>query len=311
MLMKQLVLIPLFCCILGWLLPGCAAVLRSSAPNPLTVRSKPDSALVYIDGIYRATTPAIISLAPQKQYAVAVYKPGYRNIYDTLQTFVGSGWLIADLVSAVPMLGIPLIVDGLSGQWYTLAEQDTERFFYLMPGTDSIPLTSGTGPAPSRFALLYEAGMALPAYQTPIIPQSYGLGLGYKAGSSMLLVIKAEFDAIGFYQQKVSNQGTPYTTDASAILVSGMAALRLQLFGTGFFVTAGVGATGVSLSSFPNASPGLLPVAGVGAGYIFPGDKLFLEVRRVLVPAGLQLPKQPESLYLHHTTIRFGLVQPL
>lgn len=297
------------------LLSGCAAVLRPSEPNRLTIHSEPDSAHVYINGVYHAVTPISLSLPPESCYLLEVHKQGYQTGYDTVMASIGTNWLIADIVSSLPFFAVPIAVDGISGDWYTLDKHDNSRVFHLVPGTANHPALPTPQPldsTASNLALLIELGVVFPSYQIPVLPQSYGVGIGYTPDPAVQCVARIEYNSIGISRPYRDNNGNISTTDLSTQIFSGMVGLRGRLFHTGIYATGGVGAIQAFIPQAPASTSGLLPLLTIGAGYVFPGEHFLLELRHIFVPTKLWLTSlQSAPIYLNHTVFRIGLVQPL
>lgn len=301
--------------LLCYLLSGCAAVLRPSAPNRLAIRSEPDSAQVYINGIYHAVTPTSLSLPSESRYLLEIHKQGYRTGYDTVTASIGTNWLVADIVSSLPFLAVPIAVDGISRSWYTLDNNDSSRVFQLVPGIDNHPALPTKQPldsTDSKLALLIELGIVFPPHQTPVLPQSYGIGIGYTPHPAVQFVAKMEFNSIGISRLYKNNNGTIATADIATQLFSGMVGLRGRLFHTGIYITGGVGAVQALIPQSTASTPGLIPLLTIGTGYVFPGEHFLLELRHIFVPTKLWLTSlQSAPIYLNHTVFRIGLVQPL
>lgn len=294
------------------LLTGCATLLRPTEPNRLSVRSEPDSAYIYVDGIYKAVTPATLSLPAEERYVVKVHKQGYRPAYDTITTSVATGWLIADIVSSIPFLAVPIAVDGLNGNWCIIDNEDSERFFRLVPGESTIfppPVLPTIDTSDKHFSVSLGIGVVFPAYQVPVMPQSYGFGFDYALSPSLQIIASAEFNGIGILYQKQNNRGSTSTMDASALLFSGMVGLRGYLFDTGIYAVGGVGALRAVIPEFPASTPGLQPFVTFGMGYVFPGNTFFLEFRPAFVLTELHLSSaQLNKPMLRYTSVRAGFM---
>jgi hypothetical protein len=304
-----LLFLPLF----GSLCAGCATLLRPTEPNQLTVQSEPDSAYIYVNGIYKAVTPATFSLPAEERYIVKVQKQGYRPAYDTITTSVAPGWLIADIVFSIPFFAVPIAVDGLNGNWYTIDDKDSKRSLRLVPGKTIIlppPVLPPADTSEKQFSLSLGVGVVFPAYQVPVLPQSYELGFGYAPSSSLQILASAGFDGTGILYQKPNNDGSTSTMDASALLFSGIVGVRTYLFETNLYATGGIGALHAYTPEFPASAPSLQPLVSLGVGYTFPGDTFFMELRRVFVLTELDLgTARRNRMTIHHTSLRVGVMQ--
>ena len=97
---------------------GCATLF---APNTrtLAVSSDPHGAEVYVNGFKMGTTPVELNLKADKSYAIEFRKEGYNSVTRIVNTKVGAGWVVLDILGG----GIPIIVDAVTGAWNQL-DQD-------------------------------------------------------------------------------------------------------------------------------------------------------------------------------------------
>lgn len=103
---------------LTYLISGCATLL---APNthPLAISSEPDGAEVYVNGFKMGITPVELNLKADKSYTIEYRKEGFESVTRIVNTKVGAGWVILDVVMGL----VPVIVDAATGAWYKL-DQD-------------------------------------------------------------------------------------------------------------------------------------------------------------------------------------------
>ena len=109
-------LIMVFVCAI--LFSGCATILGKHT-HPLAVSSSPDNADVYVNGFKMGTTPIELNLKADKSYTIEFRKEGYRTVTRVVNTKVGAGWIVLDVVCGL----VPVIIDAATGNWNQL-DQD-------------------------------------------------------------------------------------------------------------------------------------------------------------------------------------------
>lgn len=97
---------------------GCATILAPST-HPLAISSEPDGAEVYLNGERVGVTPVRLDLKADKSYTIEYRKEGYETVTRVVNTKVGAGWVIADILFGL----VPVIVDAATGKWNQL-DQD-------------------------------------------------------------------------------------------------------------------------------------------------------------------------------------------
>jgi PEGA domain len=110
------------------LFSGCATIFNP-AKQKVTIGANVPGAKVYIDGVFRGETPLTVKVPKKKDLVLEVRKEGYKSKPITVDTSVGIGWVLFDIVFLVPgilnlLLLIPgviaLAVDGATGNWRSL-----------------------------------------------------------------------------------------------------------------------------------------------------------------------------------------------
>lgn len=110
--MKKLVV--LVALLTAFLLTGCATIVNGTTTN-LTVNSNVPQAKIYVNGMYRGNTPAVLNLPKGDQsFVVTVEAPGYRT-YTTIIDREVSEWVWGNLLSW-SLVGI--LVDFATGGVY-------------------------------------------------------------------------------------------------------------------------------------------------------------------------------------------------
>lgn len=97
---------------------GCAALFAPKT-HSLAVGSEPRGAEVYVNGFKMGTTPVELSLKADKSYTIEFRKPGYESVTRVVNTKVGAGWVVLDVLGGL----IPVVIDAATGSWNKL-DQD-------------------------------------------------------------------------------------------------------------------------------------------------------------------------------------------
>jgi len=99
--------------------PGCATLFGTHRAS-YDFTSVPPGADVYLDGERLGHTPLKMDLSNHKSMVVTFKKDGYRDTTCRLDSKVGGGWVILDVLGGL----IPVIVDAATGQWSQLPDHD-------------------------------------------------------------------------------------------------------------------------------------------------------------------------------------------
>ncbi len=97
---------------------GCATIFHGSTEK-VGFSSDPSGAKIYINGQLMGTAPMEIKLESKKSYTIEFRKEGYDNKTVILTNSVGGGWVVLDVIFGL----VPVIVDAVTGSWYTF-DQD-------------------------------------------------------------------------------------------------------------------------------------------------------------------------------------------
>lgn len=116
--MKKIFIGILSLIVLGTTLTGCATLFGKKS-HALSVSSDPKGADVYVNGFKMGTTPVELSLKADKSYTIEYRKEGYESVTRVVNTKVGAGWIILDVLGGL----IPVVVDAATGNWNKL-DQD-------------------------------------------------------------------------------------------------------------------------------------------------------------------------------------------
>ncbi|MEO2050350.1 PEGA domain-containing protein [Flagellimonas beolgyonensis] len=95
------------------------ATLFGKKSHALAIGSEPRGADVYVNGFKMGTTPVELNLKADKSYTIEYRKEGYQSVTRVVNTKVGAGWIVLDVLGGV----IPIIVDAATGNWNKL-DQD-------------------------------------------------------------------------------------------------------------------------------------------------------------------------------------------
>lgn len=97
---------------------GCATLFGPKL-HPLSTSSDPVGADVYINGFNMGTTPIQLNLSADKSYTIEFKKEGYRSVTRIVNTRVGAGWVVLDVVAGL----LPVIIDAATGAWNKLDQE--------------------------------------------------------------------------------------------------------------------------------------------------------------------------------------------
>ena len=97
---------------------GCATLFAPQKQN-VYASSNPAGADVYVNGVRMGVTPYTLNLKPNQQYTIEFKKQGYKTIGRTINSKVGAGWVLLDVLGGL----IPVVVDAATGSWKKL-DQD-------------------------------------------------------------------------------------------------------------------------------------------------------------------------------------------
>lgn len=114
--MRITVLVPLASALA---ISGCATLFGSHTAE-FDFTSEPAGAEVLIDGQPAGHTPLEVKLSNHKSLVVTFRKDGYEDITCRLDTKVGAGWVVLDVLGAL----VPVVVDGATGNWAQLPDHD-------------------------------------------------------------------------------------------------------------------------------------------------------------------------------------------
>jgi hypothetical protein len=97
---------------------GCATLFGPQKQN-VYASSSPEGADIYVNGVRMGVTPYTLVLKPNQQYTVEFKKAGYKTIGRTINSKVGAGWVILDVLGGL----IPVVVDAATGSWKKLDQE--------------------------------------------------------------------------------------------------------------------------------------------------------------------------------------------
>ena len=108
----------LFFSILLLLNSSCATLLRSQK-DKIDISSEPSGADIYVNGYRMGATPIKLELEANQTYYIEFKKEGYEPITKVVNTKVGAGWVILDVVFGI----VPVIVDAITQDWKKLDQK--------------------------------------------------------------------------------------------------------------------------------------------------------------------------------------------
>jgi len=94
---------------------GCATIFKQKE-RVVSFETEPQGAAIYIDGNRMGKTPLPIKLSNKKTVTVTFRKEGYEDKTYIINTHVGCGWVVLDVLGGF----IPIIIDAVSGNWDNL-----------------------------------------------------------------------------------------------------------------------------------------------------------------------------------------------
>ncbi len=97
---------------------SCATILATKT-HAVSVGSDPHGADIYVNGFKMGQTPMELSLKADKSYTIEYRKEGYESVTRIINTKVGAGWVVVDIVFGF----YPVIIDAITGSW-SILDQD-------------------------------------------------------------------------------------------------------------------------------------------------------------------------------------------
>ncbi|AEM71600.1 PEGA domain protein [Allomuricauda ruestringensis DSM 13258] len=117
--MRKTIILSISLLIVASLSFSSCATLFGKKSHALAVGSDPAGAEVYVNGFKMGTTPVELNLKADKSYTIEYRKEGYQNVTRIVNTRVGAGWIVLDVLGGL----IPIVVDAATGNWNKL-DQD-------------------------------------------------------------------------------------------------------------------------------------------------------------------------------------------
>jgi len=118
---------------------GCAAVFGGST-QPVRFDSLPAGAdISFATGQYVGQTPTSVTVSRSGMDTMVIKKEGYEDAHVFLDHKPLVGWFLWDLATcAIPVtLCIPLVVDAVTGAWFSLDDQYTVKLSPTKPSAAS------------------------------------------------------------------------------------------------------------------------------------------------------------------------------
>jgi hypothetical protein len=117
--MRKSIILSISLLVIATLTFSSCATLFGKKSHALAVGSDPAGAEVYVNGFKMGTTPLELNLKADKSYTIEYRKEGYQNVTRIVNTKVGAGWIVLDVLGGL----IPIVVDAATGNWNKL-DQD-------------------------------------------------------------------------------------------------------------------------------------------------------------------------------------------
>tara|TARA_E500000318_G_C3566654_1_gene215940 strand:- start:450 stop:833 length:384 start_codon:yes stop_codon:yes gene_type:complete len=118
--MRKTIILSISLLVIASLSFSSCATLFGKKSHALAIGSDPAGAEVYVNGFKMGTTPVELNLKADKSYTIEYRKEGYQNVTRIVNTKVGAGWIVLDVLGGL----IPIVVDAATGNWNKL-DQDT------------------------------------------------------------------------------------------------------------------------------------------------------------------------------------------
>lgn len=115
---KRFLQLMAFTVIVAMIAPGCATLFGSTKAQVYT-SSDPKGADVYVNGVRMGTTPFTLNLAKNQEYMIEFKKEGYKTIGQKINSKVGAGWVILDVLGGL----VPIVIDAATGNWKKLDQE--------------------------------------------------------------------------------------------------------------------------------------------------------------------------------------------
>lgn len=109
-------LVVLVALLLGGIIISSCATLFGNQNHSLDLVSSPEGAEVYINGEYMGTTPLQLTVKADKPLRVEFRKSGKAPIIRYVNNKVEAKWVVLDVLGGL----IPVAIDAVTGNWYTL-----------------------------------------------------------------------------------------------------------------------------------------------------------------------------------------------
>lgn len=115
---KKFLQLTAFTLIVAMIAPSCATLFGSTKAQVYT-SSDPKGADVYVNGVRMGTTPFTLNLAKNQEYMLEFKKDGYKTIGQKINSKVGAGWVILDVLGGL----VPVVIDAATGNWKKLDQE--------------------------------------------------------------------------------------------------------------------------------------------------------------------------------------------
>lgn len=123
---------------------GCAAVFRGTTET-VHIESAPEGAEATRGPRKLGATPTKMKVDRQGVTQLTVKKEGYEDHHGVVKKTMNPGWLAADIITCLPALCIPLLIDAFTGAWYDV---DKRYVATMKPGLSSLTAVAAAPAAP-------------------------------------------------------------------------------------------------------------------------------------------------------------------
>ena len=102
---------------------GCATLFAPQKQKVFT-SSDPKGAEIFVNGVRMGTTPFTLDLKANQEYMVEFKKDGFKTVGQKINTKVGAGWVILDVLGGI----VPVIIDAATGSWKKLDQDNLNAY---------------------------------------------------------------------------------------------------------------------------------------------------------------------------------------
>lgn len=111
---------------------GCATIFKG-ASSKVNFNSEPPGAGIYVNGHYLGVTPVKLKLESKQSHLIEFKKEGYGTRVVSISNSIGPVWIVLDVIGGL----IPVLIDAVTGAWYSLDQDEVNVLFGKEGGLES------------------------------------------------------------------------------------------------------------------------------------------------------------------------------